>query len=118
MLLYLIYLSASPCRGTDLVQGVYSWHGLENSLRRTAELDTLDAFPGPSHAQDSCTTGVDVWNGAGRPGCPVHPMKLLPVLYMLELDYRYLSAFQIIRYSPIKILTYNTSKPGLQLVSN
>lgn len=101
------YLPVStPCRDIDLVQEVYSWHGLESSPRGTVELDTLDAFPGPSHAQDSCTTEVEVWNGAGRPGRPVHLMKLLPGLHMLELDYRYLSAFQKHQISPIKILTY------------
>lgn len=89
-LLYLIYLSAAPCRDTDLIQGVYSWHGLENSLRGTLELARPVSCSGQLH------TGVSVWNGAGRSGCArCPPHEAASCVAHVELDYRYiLSAFQ------------------------
>lgn len=35
-------------------------------MRGTVEPDTLDALPGPSHAHNSRTSGVESWSGAGR----------------------------------------------------
>lgn len=62
----------------------------ENSLRGTVKLNTVDALPGPSHAQNSCITTVEVWSSAGSTGGPINRMKLLPML-QVSLDPR--SAF-------------------------